>query len=100
MNIPKTANVQRQSANVKRRAPCHAALVCACLLTLTLGAHAGRTPRACAQARQQVSARVRQALLAQLLKDRADLVECLAQEGAGRKAEYLANVSVAAVDLN
>ena len=92
MNKPETLNMKR------RARPAYTAL---CLCCLTLSAHLGRAvQRAGAPAPQQVNARVRQELLAQLLKDRADLVECLAQEGPGRKAEYLANVSVEAVELN
>lgn len=49
---------------------------------------------------RSVPAASRPKILAQVLKDHPSLLECLEAEGQQRKEEYLANVSIEAVDLN
>ena len=49
---------------------------------------------------RSVPAAVRPKILARVLKDHPSLIECLEAEGQTRKEEYLANISIQAIDLN
>lgn len=49
---------------------------------------------------RSVPAADRPKILAQVLKDHPSMIECLEVEGQTRKEEYLANISIQAIDLN